>query len=123
MKYWKVKVEVLKDKNKNLLDALNIKIDKVLNSIELALKKAEDKKQKSTAGAVYSTANIALSASLLFLVPTLALGKVAQNCAYGVGAAACATNAGALVIELSSISKVSGYLSELKEKQRDLMEM
>ena len=56
-------------------------------------------------------------------MPTLALGNVARNCAYGVGAAACVANAGAFVIELSSISKVSGILSELKEKQRDLMEM
>ena len=70
-----------------------------------------------------STANIALTASLLFLVPTLALGKVAQNCAYGVGAAACVANGATLVIELRSISKVSAILSELRKKQRDLMEM
>ena len=72
---------------------------------------------------VKSTANIAFTASLLFLMPTLALKKVAQNCAYGVGAAACVANGATFVIELKSISKVSAILSELREKQRDLMEM
>jgi len=92
-----------------------------LNQIGIALERAEERKKQSTVGVVYSTSNLALTASLLFLVPTLALGNVARICGYGVGAAACVANAGALVIELSSISKVSGILSELKEKQRDLM--
>ena len=70
-----------------------------------------------------STAKIALTACLLYAVPTLAVGEAAKEWIYGVGAAACVANAGALVIELRSISKVSAILSELRKKQRDLMEM
>ena len=68
-------------------------------------------------------ANIGFTAVQLTLAPTLALGKVGLTCAYGLGVAASVATTGALVIEVSSIIRVKGILSDLKKKQRELEKM
>ena len=70
-----------------------------------------------------AVANIGFTAVQLIFAPTHALGKVAMTCAYGLGVAASVAATGALVIEVSSIIRVKGILSDLKEKQRELKEM
>jgi hypothetical protein len=67
--------------------------------------------------------NIGFTAVQLIFTPTHALGKGALTCAYGLGVAASVATTGALVIEVSSIIRVKGILSDLKEKQRKLQEM